>query len=144
MGNIVWSGEQSWNMRKILSITAVEIAKTVWNLSKNRKITAERRTIMKIKATEKFTDLAFKTTATLMQERYSIEDAVRIGERIEAIGQLFVGEEYDNNYQIIRFDAPYDVIVDIRVKFKNGTMTAVNCTVIDYERPVVIFPSLKC
>lgn len=34
---------------------------------------------MKIKATEKFTDLAFKTTATLVQERYSIEEAVLIG-----------------------------------------------------------------
>lgn len=98
---------------------------------------------MEIKTTKKFTDLAFKTTATLVQERYSIEDAVRIGERIAAIGQLFVGEEYYDNYQIIRFDAPYDVIVDISVKFKNGTLTAVNCTVIDYEKPVVIFPSLK-
>lgn len=99
---------------------------------------------MNIKATKKFTDLAFKTTATLVQERYSIEEAVLIGKRIEAIGQLLVGNEYYDNYQIIRFDAPYDVIVDIRVKFKNGTMTAVNCTVIDYEKPVVIFPSLEC
>lgn len=99
---------------------------------------------MEIKATKKFTDLAFKTTATLVQERYSIEEAVLIGKRIESIGQLFVGKEYDDNYQIIRFDAPYDVIVDIGVKFKNGTMTAVKCTVIDYEKPVVIFPSLKC
>lgn len=97
----------------------------------------------KIKKTKNFTELGWKTTATLAQEGYSIEVAVRIGKRIEAIGQLFVGEEYDNNYQIIRFDAPYDVIVDIGVKFKNGTMTAVNCTVIDYEKPVVIFPSLE-
>lgn len=98
---------------------------------------------MEIKSTENFTELAFKTTATLVQERYSIEEAVCIGKRIEAIGQLFVGKEYDDNYQIIRFDAPYDVIVDIEVKFKNGTMTAVNCMVIDYEEPVVIFPSLE-
>ena len=99
---------------------------------------------MEIKTTKKFTDLAFKTTATLVQERYSIEEAVLIGKWIENIGQLFVGQEYDDNYQIIRFIAPYDVIVDIGVKFKNGTMTAVKCTVIDYEKPVVIFPSLKC
>lgn len=98
---------------------------------------------MEIKATEKFIDLAFKTTATLVQERYSIEDAVCIGKRIEAIGQLFVGNEYDDDYQIIRFDAPYGVIVAIGVKFKNGTLTAVNCTVRDYEKPIVIFPSLE-
>ena len=97
----------------------------------------------KIKKTKYFTELGWKTTATLAQERYSIEEAVRIGKRIEAIGQLFVGQEYDGKYQIIRFDAPYDVIVAIRVKFKNGTMTAVNCTVMDYEKPVVIFPSLE-
>lgn len=96
----------------------------------------------KIKKTKYFTELGWKTTATLVQERYSIKEAVLIGKRIENIGQLFVGEEY-NNYQIIRFDAPYDVIVDIGVKFKNGTMTAVNCTVMDYEKPVVIFPSLE-
>lgn len=99
---------------------------------------------MQIKATEKFTDLAFKTTATLVQEGYSIEEAVLIGKRIEAIGQLWVSNEYYDNYQIIRFIAPYDVIVDIVVKFKNGTLTAVNCTVIDHEKPVVIFPSQEC
>jgi len=42
----------------------------------------------KIKKTKYFTELGWKTTATLVQERYSIEEAVRIGERIEAIGQL--------------------------------------------------------
>lgn len=94
----------------------------------------------KIKKTKYFTELGWKTTATLVQERYSIEEAVLIGKRIENIGQLYVGQEYDDNYQTIRFIAPYDVIVDIGVKFKNGTMTAVNCTVIDYEKPVVIFP----
>ena len=96
----------------------------------------------KIKKTKNFTELGWKTTATLVQERYSIEEAVLIGKRIENIGQLFVGEEYDDNYTIIRFDAPYDVIVDIRVKFKNGTMTAKSCRVFDGEKATTITPAL--
>ncbi len=98
---------------------------------------------MEIKTTKKFTDLAFKTTATLVQEGYSIEDATGIGRIIEKIGRDLVGREYADDFKIIRFVTLYDVIVDIVVKFKNGTMTAVNCTVMDYEKPVVIFPSLK-
>jgi hypothetical protein len=97
---------------------------------------------MEIKATKKFTDLAFKTTATLAKGGYSTEATTAIGLRIEKIGRDFVGREYTDDYKIIRFDALYDVIVDIGVKFKNGTMTAVNCTVCDGEKPIVIFPSL--
>lgn len=97
---------------------------------------------MEIKATEKFTDLAFKTTATLAKGGYSIEAATAIGQRIEKIGRDFVGREYTDDYKIIRFDALYDVIVDIGVQFKSGTMTAVNCTVCDNEKPIIVFPPL--
>lgn len=97
---------------------------------------------MKIKATEKFTDLAFKTTATLAQEGYSIEEAVRIGRRIEAIGQQFVGREYNNDYKTIQFPAYCVITVDIDIKFKNGTMTAKCCRVFDREKATTITPSL--
>lgn len=97
---------------------------------------------MEIKATEKFTDLAFKTTATLAKSGYSIEASTAIGRRIEKIGRDFVGREYADDYQIIRFSALYNVVVDIGVQFKNGIMTAVNCTISDSEKPIVIFPSL--
>ncbi len=97
---------------------------------------------MKIKATEKFTDLAFKTTATLAKSGYSTEAATAIGRRIEKIGRDFVGREYTDDYKIIGFDALYDVTVDILVGFKNGTMTAVNCTVCDKGKPIIVFPPL--
>lgn len=98
---------------------------------------------MEIKTTEKFTDLAFKTTATLAKSGYSIEAATAIGQRIEKIGRDFVGREYADDYKIIRFDALYDVIVCILVQFKNGTMTAVNCTVRDIENSIIVFPPLE-
>lgn len=97
---------------------------------------------MEIKATEKFTDLALKITATLAKGGYSIEAATAIGRRIEKIGRDFVGREYADDYKIIRFVALYDVIVDIGVQFKSGTMTAVNCTVCDKEKPIIVFPPL--
>lgn len=97
---------------------------------------------MEIKATKKFTDLAFKTTATLAQEGYSIEDAVRIGERIEAIGQLFVGREYNNEYKTIAFLVYCVINVEIDIKFKNGTMAAKCCRVFDGEKATMITPAL--
>lgn len=97
---------------------------------------------MEIKATEKFTDLAFKTTATLVQEGYSIEEAVLIGKRIEAIGQLFVGREYNNEYKTIAFLMYCVINVEIDIKFKNGTMTAKCCRVFDGEKATTITPSL--
>lgn len=98
---------------------------------------------MEIKATEKFTDLAFKTTATLVQEGYSIELAVRIGKRIEAIGQLFVGREYNNEYKTIAFLVYCVINVEIDIKFKNGTMTAKCCRVFDGEKATTITPPLE-
>lgn len=97
---------------------------------------------MEIKATEKFTDLAFKTTATLAQEGYSMEDAVYIGQRIEAIGQQFVKMEYNNEYTIIAFNAYFMIKVKIDIKFKNGTMTAERCRVFDRQNVITIYPSL--
>lgn len=97
---------------------------------------------MEIKAAEKFTELAWKTTATLAQEGYSIEEAVCIGRRIEAIGQQFVGREYNDEYKTIQFLAYCVIIVDIDIKFKNGTMTAKCCRVFDREKATTIFPSL--
>lgn len=97
---------------------------------------------MEIKATENFTDLAFKTTATLAQEGYSIEAAARIGKRIEAVGQLFVGREYNNDYKSIQFLMYCVITVDIDVKFKNGTLTAKCCRVFDREKGTTITPFL--
>lgn len=97
---------------------------------------------MEIKTTKKFTDLAFKTTATLAQEGYSIEVAVRIGKRIEAIGQLFVGREYNNEYKTIAFLVYCVINVEIDIKFKSGTMTAKCCRVFDGEKATMITPSL--
>lgn len=97
---------------------------------------------MEIKTTENFTDLAFKTTATLAQERHSIEAAARIGERIEAVGQLFVGREYNNDYKSIQFIMFGVITVDIDVKFKNGTLTAKCCRVFDREKGITITPFL--
>ena len=96
----------------------------------------------KIKKTEYFTELGWKTTATLAQEGYSIEVAVRIGKRIEAIGQLFVGREYNNEYKTIAFLVYCVINVEIDIKFKNGTMTAKCCRVFDGEKATMITPSL--
>lgn len=96
----------------------------------------------KIKKTEYFTELGWKTTATLAQEGYSIEVAVRIGKRIEAIGQLFVGREYNNEYKTIAFLVYCVINVEIDIKFKNGTMTAKCCRVFDGENATTITPSL--
>lgn len=98
---------------------------------------------MEIKATEKFTDLAFKTTATLAQEGYSIEVAVCIGEHIESVGQQFVGREYNNNYKTIVFLVYCVINVEIDIKFNNGTMTAKCCRVFDGEKATTITPFLK-
>lgn len=96
----------------------------------------------KIKKTKNFTELGWKTTATLAQEGYSIEVAVRIGKRIEAIGQLFVGREYNNEYKTIAFLVYCVINVEIDIKFKNGTMTAKCCRVFDGENATTITPSL--
>lgn len=92
---------------------------------------------MEIKATEKFTDLAFKTTATLAQEGYPIEKAVHIGKRIETIGQLLVGREYNNDYESIIFLVYCVINVVIDVKFKNGTLTANRCRIFDREEKTI-------
>ncbi len=97
---------------------------------------------MEIKKTEEFTELAYKTTATLAQEGYSIETAVCIGRRIEAIGQQFVGREYNDEYKTIQFLAYCVITVDIDIKFKNGTMTAKCCRVFDRQNVITIYPSL--
>ncbi len=95
-----------------------------------------------IKKTKNFTELGWKTTATLAQEGYSIEVAVRIGKQIEAIGQLFVGREYNNEYKTIIFLVCCVINVEIDIKFKNGTMTAKCCRVFDCEKATMITPSL--
>nr|DAG78414.1 MAG TPA: hypothetical protein [Caudoviricetes sp.] len=97
---------------------------------------------MEIKETENFTDLAFKTTATLAQDGYSIEEAVRIGRRIEAIGQQFIGREYNNDYKTIQFLVYCVITVDIDIKFKNGTLTAKCCRVFDRKKGITITPFL--
>ena len=98
---------------------------------------------MEIKATEKFTDLALKVTARLAKGGYSIEAATAIGRRIEKIGRDLVGREYADDFEIIMFHTLCDVTVDIGVQFKSGTMTAVNCTVCDKEKPIIVFSPLE-
>ena len=97
---------------------------------------------MEIKATEKFTDLAFKITATLAKSGYSVEAATAIGRRIEKIGRDLVGREYADDFKSIWFHTLCDVTVDTGAQFKSGTMTAVNCTVCDKEKPIIVFPPL--
>lgn len=97
---------------------------------------------MEIKKTKNFTELGWKTTATLAQNEYSIDSAVAIGQRIEIIGRYFVGRECDENCKTMQFMMFGVVIVDVNIKIRNGTLTAINCIVYDLEGPIKITPKL--
>lgn len=97
----------------------------------------------KIKKTEDFTDLGWKTTAVLAQNGYHIETAVLAGRMVAKFGETLVGNEYFGEYSTIRFTSGKTVF-DVKVSFENETMIAYCCVAHEGEKEIVIFPSLEC